>query len=1097
MTSPSVHKRRRVGRERPGHSRVAPRRLLARGGIVAALAAALLAAPASPASAASAYLTGSDYCLDQCSDILPPGENGNATLLDILASQTLGTHPAHSNDQLARYANLLNAYTGLTDDQINQFYNDSSFGVPASQIESTESPRSDVTIVRDKATGVPHVYGTTRAGTEFGAGYAGAEDRLFLMDLLRHVGRGDLTSFAGGSPGNQALEQSVWRNSPYTEADLRAQVDALAASGPRGSALMHDVANYVAGINAYIDHCMSQVPVNCPGEYVLTGHLNAITNAGGPEHFTATDVIAMSGVVGGLFGGGGGGEIASALVRVEAEAKYGVTVGDQVWRAFREQNDPETVLTLHDGQSFPYGQAPADPTGVVLPDRGSVTSVPVVYDPTGSASGDAATLAATSTKTADQGVLPGLTISNNAHQGMSNAVVVSATDTKSGHPIAVFGPQTGYFSPQLLMLEELQGPGISARGAAFAGVNLYVELGRGQDYAWSATSAGQDITDTYAVTLCDPFGGAASLDSTGYLYHGTCLPMDVLEQDNSWEPNTADSTPEGSYKLITYRTKYGLLTDRGLVKGVPTGFTSLRSTYRHEADSAIGFQMFNDPSQMGDASAFINSASNIGYAFNWFYVNSSQAAYFNSGANPQRAAGTDPNLPIVADAAHEWVGWNPSDNTATYIPASAHPQSVNQDFYVSWNNKQAIDYSAADGNFSFGPVQRAQLLDEGVRAATAGGAKLDRADVVKVMEDAAGTDLRGKEDLGLLLSVLTSQPITDPTQASVVSGLRQWYASGSHRIETSPGSHTYKYASAIQTFDAWWPLLVSGEFKPVLGDDLYQALVHAMQINESPSGGQQDAAGSPGSLNESQSHKGSSFQYGWWGYVSKDLRSALGRPVADPLYQTYCGAGSLSACRSILLSTLSAAATEPATQVYPGDDTCTAGDQWCADSIIQSPLGGISDDPIGWQNRPTYQQVVQFPAHRGDTIANLAYGRPASASSTQLFTSDSPGKAVDGNDSSRWSSNWSDSQWITVDLGSVQSIGRVLLHWETAYGKSYKIQVSNDNHTWTTVYSTTTGDGGTDNDTFATVTGRYVRMQGVSRGTSYGYSLYEFEVYAR
>ncbi len=66
----------------------------------------------------------------------------------------------------------------------------------------------------------------------FGAGYAGAEDRLWLMDLLRHVGRGQLTSFAGGAPGNRELEQSVWRNAPYTEADLQAQVDQLRDRGP-------------------------------------------------------------------------------------------------------------------------------------------------------------------------------------------------------------------------------------------------------------------------------------------------------------------------------------------------------------------------------------------------------------------------------------------------------------------------------------------------------------------------------------------------------------------------------------------------------------------------------------------------------------------------------------------------------------------------------------------------------------------------------------------------------------------------------------------------------------------------------------------------
>src|SRR3954454_14177946 len=91
---------------------------------VLALVAVGVAVPASPAAAASAYQTSNDYCLGQCDDILPPGENGNATLAEILASQVLGTHPAHSDDQLGKYAGLLNAYTGLTDDQLGNFYND-------------------------------------------------------------------------------------------------------------------------------------------------------------------------------------------------------------------------------------------------------------------------------------------------------------------------------------------------------------------------------------------------------------------------------------------------------------------------------------------------------------------------------------------------------------------------------------------------------------------------------------------------------------------------------------------------------------------------------------------------------------------------------------------------------------------------------------------------------------------------------------------------------------------------------------------------------------------------------------------------------------
>ncbi|MET8386462.1 penicillin acylase family protein [Streptosporangium canum] len=1058
------------------HARL--RRKITAGSALAILTLASLVVPASAAT-----FTTDDYCLGECADILPPGQNGNATLVEILANQSLGTMPRHSDDQLGKYANLISGYTGLTDDQITTFFNDSSFGVPAGQVQSTTSPRADVTIVRDKATGVPHITGTTREGTMFGAGYAGAQDRLWVMDLMRHVGRGELTPFAGGAPGNRALEQSVWRNSPYTEADLQAQINRLRTSGTRGAQLYADVQNYVSGINAYIDRCMADR--NCPGEYVLTGHLDAVTNAGGPEDFTMTDLIAVSGVVGGLFGGGGGAEMQSALVRVAARARYGTAAGDQVWAAFRAQNDPEATLTLHNGQSFPSGNA-TGATGTVLPDP-ATAPVDITENETGSA---------TTSASPSRGLLDGLIV-DNSKPGMSNAVVVSAAKSASGHPIAVFGPQTGYFAPQLLMLEELSGPGIRARGAAFAGLNLYVLLGRGTDYAWSATSSGQDITDTYALQLCEPGGGTATTASNHYLYRGACTAMETLKKTNAWKPTTADSTAAGSYDLVMKRTKYGLVSWRGTVNGQPTAFATLRSTYQHEADSAIGFQMFNEPAQMGDAAAFAASASKIGYAFNWFYVNSSDAAYFMSGNSPVRSAVSDPNLPMTADAAHEWAGFDPSTNTATYTAPATHPQTADQDYLVSWNNKQAKDYGAADGNFSFGPVHRADLLDAPVKAALSGSGKLDRAGTVKIMAEAATTDLRGRKVLPDLLRVINSATVTDPALASAVSKLSAWASSGARRLEASPGGKTYAHADAVRVFDAWWPKLVQAQFKPSLGDGLYQSLVNALQINESPSGHQQgDVSSLPGSANEAQTHKGSAFQYGWWGYVSKDVRAVLGDPVSGPLPGRHCGGGTPAGCRTVLLNSLSAALAEPAATTYPADGVCAAGDQWCADAVRQSPLGGIKQSLISWQNRPTYQQVVSFPAHRGDAVANLAGGKKASASSTQSFLYPAS-KAVDGDPTTRWSSAAGDDQYLQVDLGSAATVARTVLRWEAAYGSGYSIQTSSDGSTWTTVHSTTTGNGDVDNVTFSPTTARYVRVRGVTRATSYGYSLYELEVYSR
>lgn len=285
-------------------------------------------------------------------------------------------------------------------------------------------------------------------------------------------------------------------------------------------------------------------------------------------------------------------------------------------------------------------------------------------------------------------------------------------------------------------------------------------------------------------------------------------------------------------------------------------------------------------------------------------------------------------------------------------------------------------------------------------------------------------------------------------------------------------------------------------FRDQLGPDLYQSLINAIQINESPSGHQQgDRSNLPTSANEAQAHKGSSFQYGWWGYVDKDLRAVLGDPVRGGLGRGFCGAGNLAGCRQVLLDTLRTAAATPAAQVYPGDASCAAGDQWCADAIVQSPLGGIKHATIAWQNRPTFQQVVSFPSRRGDDLTNLAAGRTATASGSELFFG--AAKAVDSDLGTRWASSWADDQWLSVDLGSARQVGRVTLAWESAYARSYRIEVSTDGSTWRTVWSTTAGDGGTDVAAFPTTTARYVRMHGVTRATTYGYSIWELAVYAQ
>src|SRR3954452_15055353 len=197
------------------------------------LALALFALLATPAGAQLPGLptAGPPPGADQANDgkgvraILSPGTRGRYNALELAAFLATGKTVPHCCDQLGMYRDLVYATPGLTAPQVPSYFKDSSFGVRPGTVERTSSPRSDVTIVRDKSFGVPHVYGRTRDGAMFGLGYVCAEDRLFFMDVLRYAGRAELWDFAGGT--NAAMDAEQWEVAPYSEADLDRQATQL------------------------------------------------------------------------------------------------------------------------------------------------------------------------------------------------------------------------------------------------------------------------------------------------------------------------------------------------------------------------------------------------------------------------------------------------------------------------------------------------------------------------------------------------------------------------------------------------------------------------------------------------------------------------------------------------------------------------------------------------------------------------------------------------------------------------------------------------------------------------------------------------------
>jgi acyl-homoserine lactone acylase PvdQ len=860
---------------------------------------------------------GSESAGPEVWNILPPGQSGTINAVElarVLASDPMGrvavegrNAPPHFADQLERYDALNTVEPGsLSEADLDTFYKRADLDVAPDEVTRVERPRPGVTISWDRD-GVPHVVGQTDTDVAFGAGWAGTKDRMFLQDALRHVGAARAAEFLGPSTANIAMDVEQLRTAHYTEREASDQVVAAAGRhGAEGAKLLAEIDAYLAGINAAQRALCPVGPVgaDCPAEYAALGRA--------PRPWTRGDLTYVASLLGGIFGTGGGGEAANARWLQQLEQSFGPTEARAVYDdlRFRDARDAPTTASI----PFKYGDASGvDPSrpGVALPDL-----VPVATAP-----GTGARLDAATAPLAPGGRLdtPFGTLDLRASTGMSNAALVSGRRTLDGHPVAVFGPQTGYFTPQLLTEISLSGPGIRARGVAFAGTNFLVQIGRGEGYAFSATSAGSDNVDTVVERLCDPSGAPATVEATHYLRDGRCVPMQRFEHtETALSTATAPGAPQ-QLRFLVLRTHHGIVQQRTTVHGAPVAVVRQRSTYGREVDSSIGFARFNDPGFVTGPDAFAHAASEIDYTFNWFYADHADISFFSSGRLPLRASGVDPDLPRWGDARYDWQGW---------LPAADHPQQTNPPSgqLVNWNNKPAPRFAAADDQWGYGPVYRSQPLAERVAHVST------LPELVGAVQDAATVDTRGERVLPTLLTALGEvNTRTDPLLAEAVALLRDWSA---HR-EDRHRRGTYTDAAAIALFDQWWADGVARDvLRGTLGalaDELPKAL------DDHPSRG-----------------VGSAFNgVAWYGYVVEDLSRTTN------WHRRYCGGGDPGACTMQLRASLTGAAHRAMAEQGVTRLSALTYDK-SRDAIRSVTVGLVATRPIDWQNRPTFQQVVRF-----------------------------------------------------------------------------------------------------------------------------------------
>ena len=487
--------------------------------------------------------------------------------------------------------------------------------------------------------------------------------------------------------------------------------------------------------------------------------------------------------------------------------------------------------------------------------------------------------------------------------------MIGGKRSTTGRPLFVGGPQIGYFYPGLTLEADVRWPGHQARGVYSPANPGAILIGRGEDFAWSLTSAGSDLIDEYAEILC---GGS----STRYRYRGKCRRM-----------GTVDAGTIAGEGRVRYRTTvHGPVTGYATAGGKRVAIARKRASFGRDVlwqlpfrDATIG--------RISGTRSFVRAFARSPFTFNVGYADDRDIAMFSAGELPRRDPRVDPRLPTLGTGGYEWRGT---------LPSRRLPQQVNPagGALLNWNNSPAPGFAAADDNWSYGSLHRVSLLQGQIARRD----KHDLASVTSAMNAAATQDLRSTALTPTLSTLLRGGPAPSARAQRMLELLEAWRAGGSSRLDRDEdGAMDAGGAPAIM--DAFYPHLYDAVLGGVLGPQL--ADLKALEGAKN---------GAPG------------FTGGGINYIDKDLRQLLGTRFKRPFRTRFCGGGDLAACRTAVWSALDAAGQELATA-----QANASPDAWRSDATAERIkfAPGLLPTTIRFTNRPSgIQQVISFKGHR-------------------------------------------------------------------------------------------------------------------------------------
>lgn len=537
--------------------------------------------------------------------------------------------------------------------------------------------------------GVSHVYAEDRYTLAYANGYVQARDRLFEMDVLRHVGYGDSASVLG--PG-QLLSDVQVRRDLYSKAELRGQYE---AASEETRTTLDAFAN---GVNRQLVEMATTGSL--PAEFVALGHT--------PEPWSPVDSVAVSAYMLGFFGVFGGDEFGNA----ERFAELCAT-GDDERAAFERYGDLNWATAADEHQpTVPPEEMTAADTPVSAESVPAYADVPEAQLALARAAGEAEPwgmerdLGLLSDRRgpvgrarSPGGILTGL-------KWGSNALAVHGDLTETGRPMLFGGPQMGYFKPPIVHEIGLHGAGFDVVGVGVVGTPNVV-LGRAPEFAWTMTSGYDDQVDTVAVELHpeDRHRYRTSADEAW-----RTMDTERVVHRSSFVGSLADPDSGTGVRVLEQEVaRVEIDGDRcPVIAWHPderVAWVQRATTRGDELDGAFEWTALG---RADGYEEFVDTLADLPFSFNFLYADSEDIAYVHTGRLPERNPGLDPRFPAPA-ASHEWRDSHDGTDLGIVV------RNPSRGYLAQWNNAPVAGWRAGDEEGRWGAFHRVDLLDRIVR----------------------------------------------------------------------------------------------------------------------------------------------------------------------------------------------------------------------------------------------------------------------------------------------------------------------------------------------------------------------------------------------